>query len=64
MSACEARWIKSAEVFCQLELGHAFEHRSKVRIEYENGVTGSAEITWVSDANLRSAHDVLETVHT
>jgi len=43
MSKCGARWIESAEVFCALEQGHAFEHRSKVRIEYENGIVGSAE---------------------
>ena len=63
MTECASRWIESAEVFCALEQGHAFEHRSKVKIEYENGVTGSAEIIWISDANLRRAHEILETVH-
>ena len=63
VSACGARWIELADVFCALDKGHAFEHRSKVRIEYENGVTGSAEIIWISDANLRRAHDLLEAVH-
>jgi len=52
VSECGARWIESAEVFCALEQGHAFEHRSKMRIEYENGVVGSAEIIWCQESQI------------
>lgn len=49
---CGARWLETAEVFCQKESGHPAEHESEIEIQYEPQM-GLAHVSWISEANAK-----------